>query len=154
MDTSGKIRSSDYSIDERLLKDVNRLYIIMDWSVDNEICHHGAKHSKNMKIDTKTEVVASSATDQVCDMSSLSSDARYLHQEVDKDLIPRKLSLLDTQLANSKWKFARCFEKRLPRENPSETESVSFYTILLKVITFDMKLISQTVSKFYPWVLF
>jgi hypothetical protein len=64
MDTSGKIRSSDYSIDERLLKDDNRLYIIMDWSVDNEICHHGAKHSQNMKIDTKTEVVASSVLQQ------------------------------------------------------------------------------------------
>ena len=78
----------------------------MDWSVDNEICHHRAQHGQNMTTDTKTEVVASSATDLVCYISSLSSDARYSHQEVDKDLIPGKLSLLDTQWAKSKWKFA------------------------------------------------
>ena len=65
----------------------------MDWSVDNEICHHRAQHGQNMTIDTKPEVVALSTTDLVCDTSSLSSDVRYSHQEVDKDLIPGKLSL-------------------------------------------------------------
>ena len=44
MDTSVEIRSSAYSNDERLWNDVNQLSTIMDWSVDNEICHHQAQH--------------------------------------------------------------------------------------------------------------
>ena len=99
MDTSVEIQSSAYCIDERLWNDVNQLEKIMDWSVDNEICHHWAQHGHNMTIDTKPKVLASSATDLVCDISSISSDARYSHQEVDKDLIPGKLSLIDTQWA-------------------------------------------------------
>ena len=149
LDTSGEIGSSAYSIDERLWNDVNRLDTIMDWSVDNEICHHRAQHGQSMTIDTKPKVVASSTTDLVCDISSLSSDARYSHQEVDKDLIPGKLSLLDTQWAKSKWKFARCFDKMLPRENPSETEAVSFYTILLKVYEFTSNTITDCLLDYY-----
>ncbi len=61
------------------------------------------------------EVITSSATDHVCDISSISSNARYLHPEVDKDLIPGKLSQLDMNWAIKKWKYARCFNKMLPR---------------------------------------
>ena len=60
IDTSGEIGSSAYSMDERLWNDINRLDTIMDWSVDNEICHHRAQHGQSMTIDTKPEVVASS----------------------------------------------------------------------------------------------
>ena len=149
IDTSGEIGSSAYSMDERLWNDVNGLDTIMDWSVDNDICHHRAQHGQSMTIDTKPEVVASSTSDLVCDISSLSSDARYSHQEVDKDLIPGKLSLLDTQWAKSKWKFARCFDKMLPRENPSEAEAVSFYTILLKVYEFTSNTITDCLLDYY-----
>ena len=137
-------------MDERLWKDVNGLDTILDWSVDNDvICHHQIQHGQNMTRDTKPEFIASCATDLVCDISSLSSDARYSHQEVDKDLIPGKLSLLDTQWAKSKWKFARCFDKMLPRENPSETEAVSFYTILLKVYEFTSNTINDCLLDYY-----
>ena len=150
VDTSGKTRSSSHSMDERLWKDVNGLDTILDWSVDNDvICHHQAQHGQNMTRDTKPEFIASSATDLVCDISSLSSDARYSHQEVDKDLIPGKLSMLDTQWAKSKWKFARCFDKMLPRENPSEAEAVSFYTILLKVYEFTSNTINDCLLDYY-----
>ena len=150
VDTSGKTRSSSHSMDERLWKDVNGLDTILDWSVDNDvICHHQAQHGQNMTRDTKPEFIASCATDLVCDISSLSSDARYSHQEVDKDLIPGKLSTLDTQWAKSKWKFARCFDKMLPRENPSEAEAVSFYTILLKVYEFTSNTINDCLLDYY-----
>ena len=102
VDNSGKTQSSSHSMDERLWKDVNGLDTVLDWSVDNDvICHHQIQHSQNMIRDTKPEFIASSATDLVCDISSLSSDARYSHQEVDKDLIPGKLSMLDTQWTKS-----------------------------------------------------
>ena len=85
----------------------------------------------------------------MCDISSLSSDARYSHQEVDKDLIPGKLSLLDTQWAKSKWKFARCFDKMFPRENPSNADAVSFYTILLRVHEFTSNTITECLLEYY-----
>jgi hypothetical protein len=83
------------------------------------------------------EVINASATDYVCDVSSISSDAKYLYSEMDKHQVPGKLSLLDTDWAKRKWKYARCFDKMLPRENPSEVEAVHFYSILLKVYDFD-----------------
>ena len=71
------------------------------------------------------EVITSSATDLVCNISSLSSNVRYLHSEVDKDLIPGTLSQLDTTWAIKKWIYARCFDKMLPRENPSKADAVA-----------------------------
>ncbi len=89
------------------------------------------------------EVITLSVTDIVSDISSISSAARYFHPEVDKDLIPGKLSQLDMDWAIKKWKYARCFDKILPRKNPSNADAVSFYTILLKVYEFT----SNTVTK-------
>jgi len=65
------------------------------------------------------EVITSSVNDCVCNISSISSDARYSHPEVDKDLIPRKRTLLNTDWTKRKWKYAWCFDKMLPKENPS-----------------------------------
>jgi len=102
-----------------------------------------------MSIDAKPEVVASSATDLVCDISSLSSDMRYSHPEVDKDHITMKLALLDTERAKHKWNYAKCLYKILPRENPSETEAFSFYTILLKVYELTSKTITDCLLDCY-----
>jgi len=52
-----------------------------------------------MTIDTKPEVTTSSVSDHVCGISSVSSYTKYSHPEVDKDLIPGKLSQL-----NMEWK--------------------------------------------------
>ena len=94
------------------------------------------------------EVITSSATDHVCDISSIFSNARYLHAEVDKDLIPGKLSQLDTDWVIKKWKYARCFDKMLPRENPSKADAVKFKTILLKVYEFMSK-ITECLLEYY-----
>ena len=79
----------------------------------------------------------------MCAISSISSAARYFHPEVDKDLIPGKLSQLDTDWAIEKWRCVRGFVNMLSRENPSNADAVSFYTILLKVYEF----MSNTISK-------
>ena len=81
--------------------------------------------------------------------SSLSSDSRYLHSEVDKDHIPQRLSQLVIDRAKKKWKYARCFDKMLPRENPSNADAVNFYTILLKVHEFSSNTISKCLLKNY-----
>ena len=62
---------------------------------------------------------------------------------------PLEVSLLDTQWEKSKWKFARCFVKMLPWESPSETEAVSFYTILLKVYEFTSNTITDCLLDCY-----
>lgn len=77
------------------------------------------------------------------DISSFSSNARYSHPEVDNDLIPGKLSQVGTDWAKKTWKFARCFEKMFPRENPLEEDAISFYTILLKVYEFTSNMIAD-----------
>ena len=94
------------------------------------------------------DVITSSATDLVCDISSISSNARYSYPEVDKDLIHGKLSQPDMDWAIKKWKYARCFEKMLPRENPSKADAVSFYTILLRVYEFTSNMITECLLKF------
>jgi hypothetical protein len=102
-----------------------------------------------MTIETKPEVIASSSTDLVCGISTLSSNVRYSNHEVDKYLIPWKLSLLDTEWAKVRWKYARCFDKMLPRENPSETEAVGFYNILLEVYAFTSNTITDCLLDYY-----
>ncbi len=74
---------------------------------------------------------------------------RYLHSEVDKDLIPGTLSQLDTTWAIKKWKYARCCDKVLPRENPSKADAVSFYTILLRVNEFISSTITECLLEYY-----
>ena len=95
------------------------------------------------------EVITSSATDLVCDISSLSSNVRYSHSEVDKDLIPGTLSQLDTTWAIKKWKYARCSDKMLPRENPSKADAVSFYNILQRVYKFTSNTINECLLEYY-----
>ena len=95
------------------------------------------------------EVITSSATDLVCDISSLSSNARYSHSEVDKELIPGTLSQLDTTWAIKKWKYARCCDKMLPRENPSKADAVKLYTILLSVYQFTSNTITECLLEYY-----
>lgn len=130
MDTHVDNCTSSHSTDERL------------WKVVNE-------HENDSEINRKPEVITSSVNDYVCDISSISSDARYSHPEVDKDLIPGKITLLSTDWAKRKWKYARCFDKMLPKENPSEIDSVSFFTILLKVHEFTSNTISDCLLEYY-----
>ncbi len=133
LDTSGKARTS-HSADDRLLKDTNQGDTFFDWNsiVERDKLHLNQHCSQKMSLNSKPKVINSFATDLVCSISSISSDARYLHPEVDHDLIPGKLSQIDSDWVK-KWKFARCFDKMLPRENPSDEPVVSFHTILLKV---------------------
>ena len=142
-----------HSMNERLWNDVNLLDNIFDWNCGldyEEIFHQPPHQSQKISITTHAdEVVTSSATDLVCNISSLSSDARYSHSEVDKDLIPGTLSQLDITWAMKKWIHARCFDKMLPRENPSKADAVSFYTILLKVCEFRSNKIMECLLEYY-----
>jgi hypothetical protein len=95
------------------------------------------------------EVISAFATDYVCNISSIASDAKYLYPKVDKHLVPWKLSLLDTDWAKRQWKYARCFDKMLPRETPSEVEAVHFYSILLKVYAFTSSTLSDCLLEYY-----
>ena len=97
---------------------------------------------------TTPEVLTTSAADFVCDISSISSDAKYLYPEVDKSLVPGKVSLLDIDWSKRQWKYARCFDKILPRENPSEAEAVHFY-ILVKVYEFTSNTLSDCLLDHY-----
>lgn len=150
LDAFGKARPS-HSADDRLLKDINPGDTFFDWnsSVDVDKLHLNRHHSQKISLNSKPDVINSLATELLCDISSISSDARYSHPEVDHDLIPGKLSQLDTDWAKKKWKFARCFDKMLPRENPSDEDAVSFYTILLKVYEFTSNRIADCLLEYY-----
>ena len=153
MNTSGGSQTPSHSTNERLWSDVSLLDNISDWncSLDyDEILHQPPCQSQKMSITTQAaEVITSSATDLVCNISSLSSNVRYLHSEVDKDLIPGTLSQLDTTWAIKKWIYARCFDKMLPRENPSKAGAVNFYTILLRVYEFTSNTITECLLNYY-----
>ena len=111
MNTSGKTRPSSHSTYERLWNDVNQLDTFSDWNCSSdhdEILHQHPPQSQNMSTTINAdEVITLSATDLVCNISSISSNARYSYPEVDKDLIPRKLSQPDMDWAIKKWKYAR-----------------------------------------------
>ncbi len=116
----------------------------------DKILHQHPPQSQTMyTIINANDVITSSATDLVCIISSISSNARYLHPEIDKDLIPVKLSQLDMDWAIKKWKYARCFDKMLPRENPFNADVVSFYTVFLKVYEFMSNVITQCLLEYY-----
>ena len=92
-ETSCGSQSSSYYRDEGLLKGPKHYKDSMD---DNVLFHQQSLRTHKMSSDNTTpEVITSSAADFVCDISSISSDAKYLYPEVDKILVPGKLSLLD-----------------------------------------------------------
>ncbi len=71
----------------------------------DKILHQHPPQSQTMcTIINANDVVTSSATDLVCIISSISSNARYSHPEVDKDFIYGNLSQLDNYQAIKKWK--------------------------------------------------
>jgi len=151
VDTFGITKTTPHSADESLLIDINEGDAISDlnWSLNDKMYHLHQQHSQKISLCSRPKVITSSGTDIVCDISSISSDARYSHPEVDHDLIPGKLSHLDTDWARKKWKFARCFDKMLPRENPSDEHVVSFYAILLKVYEFTSNMIADCLLEYY-----
>ena len=58
----------------------------------DEILHQHPPQSQKMSTTINAdEVITSSVTDLVCYISSISSNARYSHPEVDKDLRPGRL---------------------------------------------------------------
>jgi hypothetical protein len=144
--TSCPSQSSSHSRAEQLWNSTKHYKSIMD----NDVMFPQQSCRVNSMTDNSTpEVISASATDYVCDVSSISSDAKYLYPEVDKHLVPGKLSLLDTDWAKRQWKYARCFDKMLPRENPSEVEVVHFYSILLKVYDFTSSTLSDCLLEYY-----
>jgi hypothetical protein len=147
VDTFSRTRTTPHSAD----RCINQGDTIsdLDWSLNEKIYHLHQQHSQKMSLCSRPKVVTSSGTDIVCDISSISSDARYSHPEVDHDLVPGRLSHLDTDWARKKWKFARCFDKMLPRENPSDEHVVSFYSILLKVYEFTSNSIADCLLEYY-----
>ena len=152
MNTSSETRPSSYSTYERLWNAVNQLEKFSDWncSLDHdEILHQHPSQSQNMST-TKTadEVITSSVTNLVCNISSISSNVRYSYPEVDKDLIPGTFSQLDMDGAIKKWKYARCFDKMLPKGNPSSADAVSFYAILLTVYKFTSNTITECLLEY------
>ena len=151
VDTFGRTKTTPHSADESLLIDINEGDAISDlnWRRNDKMYHLHQQHSQKISLCSRPKVITSSGTDIVCDISSISSDARYSHPEVDHDLIPGKLSHLDTDWARKKWKFARCFDKMLPRENPSDEHVVSFYAILLKVYEFTSNMIADCLLEYY-----
>ena len=83
-----------------ILKDnVNHLDTFSEWNDSVDAMFHNANPRGKMSVDTRPKVIKSHPDDLVCDISSISSDARYSHPEVDKDLIPGKISQLDTDWA-------------------------------------------------------
>ena len=110
---------------------------------------HPPQRQKLFNTISADEVITSSATDLEWDFSSISSNARYSYPEVDKDLIPGTLSQLDMDWTINELKYARCFDKMLPRENPSNADAVSFYTILLKVYEFMFNTITECRLEYY-----
>jgi len=139
-------QSSSHSRDEQLWNSTKYYKSI----TDNDVTFPQQSCRGNSMTDNSTpEVISASATDYVCDVSSISSDAKYLYPEVDNHLVPGKLSLLDTDWAKRQWKYARCFDKTLPRENPSEVEAVHFYSILLKVHEFTSSTLSDCLLEYY-----
>ncbi len=72
----------------------------------DEILHQHPPQSQKISTTANAdEVIISSATDLVCDISSISINARYLYPEVDKDLIPGKLSQIGAD-----WAIKKCFD--------------------------------------------
>ena len=89
-------------MDDRLWNDVHEHEKFSEWNCsadDDEILNMRTHHSREMLMHNKPEIITSSVNDCVCDISSISSDARYSHPEVDKDLIPGKLTMLNTDWA-------------------------------------------------------
>ncbi len=90
MNTSGETRPSFHSTCERLWNDVNQLDTFSDWncSLDrDQILQQHPPQSQNMSTAINAdEVITASAMNRVCDISSMSSEARISYPDVDKDL--------------------------------------------------------------------